>query len=289
MEIAKANQQNFLRFLNEKLAALGIEESLEESERILEDVLETTRTALYAEPHKEISSAATERSFKILEGRKKKIPLAYLLGKKDFWEETLFVAPGCLIPRPETEILVEEVIQAVHKKNHPLAFLDVGTGSGAIAIALLRTFRNSQGTLLDISQDALSIAEKNVVSYELQDRAQLIQSDLFAFFKAGEKWDLIVSNPPYLSDNDFIKIEPELRAEPREALDGGADGLDFYRRLIPEAKEFLKAGGMLALELGAGQCEAVSKWLQEAGYDSIQRSKDYLGVDRVLLARLYPQ
>ena len=162
--------------------------------------------------------------------------------------------------------------------------MDIGTGSGAIAIAILREFQNAHGTLLDISLPALEVAGKNLKRYSLENRARLVRGDLFQSFRQDEQWDVIVSNPPYLAAADWETVQEELKAEPRIALDGGNDGLDFYRRIIDEAKGHLSPRGMLALEVGQGQAETVSTWLREAGYDNIQRLRDYSGVERVLLA-----
>ena len=288
METAKAvkNRSELLRFLQKELILAGIEEANGEAEQILEETLGITKVELYIEPEKGISFQDEERSLKIVSGRKKRIPLAYLLGKADFWKETLIINESCLVPRPETEFLVESVIKSFQDKDRKFSFLDIGTGSGAIAVALLREFPNASGTLLDASEKALDVARANVAKYKIHDRAVLKKGDLFAVFSAENKWDLIISNPPYLSEQDLLNTQPELNAEPRAALDGGKDGLDFYRRIIPEAKKHLNPSGILALEVGIGQAGTVSTWLQDAGYDNIQRFQDYLHIDRVILAKL---
>jgi release factor glutamine methyltransferase len=302
------------------------------------------RSNLYLKEQELNVSGIRENFLTILEKRAKRIPLAYLLKEADFWQETLYVDERCLIPRPETEILVEAVIREMKGSEHteslrtggeaisvfktdrhaPLglamtnsfssrkqafSFLDIGTGSGAIAIAILRAFGNARGTLLDISGDALEVARINLEKYGLQDRATLIQDDIFnsvpsfvkgekggfekspltPLYKRGElvgKWDLIVSNPPYLSETDWNGVQEELKFEPKKALDGGKDGLNFYRRIIAGVKNHLTPGGLLTLEVGQGQAETVSTWLHEAGYDNIHRFKDHLQVQRVVIARL---
>ena len=291
MDITAENKTigELLREGQKEISGAAIEESKEECERILMSLLGCVRSALYLNTSDAVTPKIWERFLRIIEEREKRVPLAYLLGEADFWKETLYVNEHCLIPRPETETLIEAVKKlatvTIGDCHQPLSFLDIGTGSGAISAALLREMQNARGTLLDISADALEVARTNIEKYGLGERAKLVRGDLFSPFGAEEKWDLIVSNPPYLSEKDFETLQPEIGFEPRAALDGGKDGLDFYRRLIPGAKKHLNAGGILALEVGAGQAQTVSKWLQDAGYDNIQRFKDYLGIERAVIAR----
>jgi release factor glutamine methyltransferase len=269
-----------------ELSRAGIEESQEECERIWMKLLGCTRSVIYLREHELNLSGLRERFLTILEKRTHRIPLAYLLREADFWQETLFVDERCLIPRPETEILVEQVLSALGADaRKTFSFLDIGTGSGAIAVALLRACPNARGTLLDLSGDALDVARENVKRYGLEGRANLVRGDLFDVLNPGERFDWIVSNPPYLSASDLRELQEELKVEPRQALDGGKDGFDFYRRIIQAAPGHLNPGGRLALELGQGQAERVSKWLHEAGYDNIHRFKDHLQVERVILAQ----
>jgi release factor glutamine methyltransferase len=269
-----------------ELVRAGIEEGQEECERILMKLLECSRSGIYLEEHEMAASSIREQFLTILEKRLERIPLAYLLKETDFWQETLYVDERCLIPRPETEILVEQVLKVFGgNAGKEFSFLDIGTGSGAIAVAILRVCKNATGTLLDISGEALEVALENLKRYGLEERVRLVRGNLFEVFSENEKWDLIASNPPYLSEEDWKGVQEELKFEPRPALDGGKDGLDFYRKIIRGAKERLLPGGLLALEVGQGQAASVSKWLHEAGYDSIQRFNDHLRVQRVVTAR----
>lgn len=275
-----------------KLLQAGIEEAQEECERVLMKLLGCSRSEIYLKEHEEDLLGVREKLLAILEKRTQRIPLAYLLKEAHFWQETLYVDERCLIPRPETEILVESVLKVIGtgpgKRSGPVpefSFLDIGTGSGAIGVAILRAFKNARGALLDISEEALEVAQENLRRYALEDRAKQIRGDLFEPFSGGEKWDLIVSNPPYLSEEDLGNLQEELKFEPKRALDGGKDGLDFYRKIIARAKDHLTVGGLLALEVGQGQADQVSKWLQTAGYDNIQRFNDHLGIERVIIAR----
>ena len=268
-----------------ELSRAGIEETQEECERILMKLFGCSRSALYLEEHT-LESDLRERFLATIKKRVKRIPLAYLLGETDFWRETLSVDKRCLIPRPETEILVEQVLKSVGPDTgKAFSFLDIGTGSGAIAVALLRAYKNARGTLADISREALEVARKNIKRYSLEERAEWTQGDLFEPFPENERWDLIVSNPPYLSEKDWDGVQEELKHEPRQALDGGKDGLDYYRKIIASSASHLTPEGLLALEVGQGQAEKVSKWLQEAGYVNIQRFNDHLGIQRVLTAQ----
>jgi release factor glutamine methyltransferase len=269
-----------------ELLRSGIEEAQEECERALMKLLNCSRSGIYLEEHELTDSGVRERFLALLEKRFQRVPLAYLLEETDFWQETLYVDERCLIPRPETEILVERVVKAFGKDaERRFSFLDVGTGSGAIAVAILRAFKNARGTLLDISEEALQVAQKNLGRYALEDRATRVRGDLFQPFSNNEKWDLIVSNPPYLSEEDWTGVQEELKFEPKKALDGGKDGLDFYRKIIAAAKDHLIPGGLLVLEVGQGQAGKVSKWLHEAGYDNIQHFNDHLQVQRVVTAQ----
>ena len=284
-DLENMTTNELLKCGREELLRVGIEEAQEECERMLMHLLSYERSELYLKIEEKVGAEISECFMALLQERKKRIPLAYLLREADFWQETLYVTEQCLVPRPETEILVENILKMIQEqKKEKFSFLDIGTGSGAIAVAVLHACEEARGTLLDVSTGALDIARENVKKYALEDRAELVRGDLFEPFQANDMWDVIVSNPPYLALEDWEQVQPELKFEPREALDGGKDGLDFYRRIILEAKNHLVPGGMVALEVGQGQTEMVSKWLQEAGYDNIQRFKDHLHIERVVIA-----
>lgn len=284
LELECKTVTEFLTWGCEALCAAGIEEAQEETERMLAKLLNDSRSGIHLNGEKELSLSTQKRFLTWIERRKKREPLAYVLGEADFWQETLLVNQHCLIPRPETEILVERTLKLFESKKG-FSFLDIGTGSGAIAIALLRVFPDIRGTLLDLSGAALEVAKQNVNQYGLTNRACLVQGNLFEPFPKAQTWDLVVSNPPYLSERDMETLQEELKFEPREALAGGKDGLDFYQKIIFEAKKHLSAEGWLVFEVGQGQAATVSKWLQDAGYDNIQRFKDYLGIERVVMAQ----
>jgi release factor glutamine methyltransferase len=198
-----------------------------------------------------------------------------------------------LIPRPETEILVETALRlvaqsAVGNPQSPICVLDVGTGSGCIAISLAKELPSAELWAIDVSQTALAVALDNARRHGVDKRMRFLQGDLFSSSnKDSQPFDLIVSNPPYIAHTDLAALQPEVRNwEPQKALDGGRDGMDFYRRLVKESPAYLRPGGWLVMELGAGQCPAVLRFIQAQG--NFQESfsvQDYAGLERVIVAR----
>jgi release factor glutamine methyltransferase len=205
-------------------------------------------------------------------------PIQYITGQAEFYGLRFAVRPGVLIPRPETEHLVEEAMRLAGGLNAP-RILDIGSGSGAIAVALAHELPEAMVTSVDISPDALAIARENAVANEV--RVRFVLGDLLGPV-AGERFDLIVSNPPYVPEGDRESLAVEVREhEPALALFAGADGLVIYRRLIPEARGHLAGGGWLLLEIGHGQQAAVEGLLEAAGYGGIHFLADYQGIERV--------
>jgi len=284
-----------------RLRHAGIDEAQVECEHMLMKLLNVTRSVLHydlchlasepsAQTAKRVLAAEQEKQFfDWIESREKRIPLAYLIGDVFFHSLKLKIRPGCLIPRPETERLVEEAIKIIRVDNSESPVLmDIGTGSGAIALAILTAFSKAKAVMVDISAEALKLARENAEQVGLINRVEFIQSDLFSdsfFLDRSLRFDLIVSNPPYLTAEDMASLQPEVAHEPPMALDGGKDGLDFYRRIIPEAKKFLKPQGWLGFEVGAGQAPAVCEELKRNGYDDLKVFKDHQQFERVILAR----
>lgn len=222
-----------------------------------------------------------------LEKRAKGKPLQYVLGKQPFRYLNLKVEEGVFVPRPETEILVEKAIAKVKDKKDSIAFLDIGTGSGAIALSLAFELPLSSGYATDISPLALEVAKTNAKLYRLEERVNLRISNFFDELRGLENsFDLIVSNPPYVAENEFGSLSREILFEPRQALYSGQDGLDAYRIIIEQARFYLKEGGWLALEVGFRQAEQIKGLLAETGeFNSVETVKDYSGIDRVVLAQ----
>lgn len=217
-------------------------------------------------------------------------PVAYILGKKEFFDIELKVAPGVLIPRPETELLVELVIEYLLKKpNTSARILDLGTGSGAIALALAKNIPQAQVTAVDISPEALSIAQHNAHLLQLEQQLHFYQGSWFdALPKTTETplFDIIVSNPPYIEAQDPHLISGDLRFEPPNALTDHFDGLTAYRNIFNSAKSFLTPNGMIVVEHGFDQSEKVTGLLQDLSYSNIQIHYDLAGIARAVSAKL---
>jgi release factor glutamine methyltransferase len=217
-------------------------------------------------------------------------PVAYIVGEKGFYNIDLHVAPGVLIPRPETELLVECSIKHLESLNKdPLEksqVLDLGTGSGAIALAIAKNTQNTFVTAIDMSADALKIAQQNAQQLKLSDRVSFLQGSWFEPLKEDDRFDLIVSNPPYIRREDPHLTEGDLRFEPIDALTDHHDGLNPYRIIFKESPSFLKPGGQLIVEHGYDQSEELSQLLKNAGFIDIQIHFDLAGIARALSAKL---
>jgi release factor glutamine methyltransferase len=193
---------------------------------------------------------------------------------------TLEVGDGVLIPRPETELMAEHAL----KKRGAQTILDLCTGSGCLALALARGNISSQIYGVDISDVAVGYAKRNALRNNISN-VTFLQGDLFDPFKEDELFDLIISNPPYIRSGDIVALQPEIREwESKTALDGGEDGLDFYRRIIPSARGYLKDRGMLMLEIGVGQSDDTAEMIKSAGYSCFRIIKDYNGIERIVEA-----
>ena len=218
-----------------------------------------------------------------IEKRLKHIPIGYIFGKTDFYGREFVVTPDVLIPRIDTEILIEKLIEEIKSRQKPVSVLDIGTGSGAIAITLNKE-TGSKTTAVDISKNALEIAKKNAKINHAD--VDFIQSNLFDEI-SNFKFDIIVSNPPYIESCKIAGLEREVKDnEPILALDGGEDGLVFYRKIVEEAPKYLNANGKLFFEIGYNQGETVSS-LMKKDFKNIQVVKDYSGNDRVVMGEMY--
>jgi release factor glutamine methyltransferase len=245
--------------------------------------------ALVLEGERIVSELQAERARSLLKRRAAREPLQYLLGTQEFRGLDIAVTPDVLIPRPETELLVEEALRAVVDRKEP-AIADVGTGSGCVAVALAQARRDATLYALDLSAPALAVARRNAERHGVGDRIRFIRADLLGAFgeASAETFDVIVSNPPYIPELEVERLQPEIaHYEPRVALAAGKDGLDFYRRLLQEAPPLLKPGGCLIMELGCGQFEAVKQLTFCRGaFDAVECCKDAAGIERVFVARV---
>lgn len=285
------------------LAAVGIEEAELDARLLLEFVCGTDRNTLLVHDERPVTSTEEVTYRELIGKRAKRIPLQHLTGVQDFMGLEFEVNEHVLIPRQDTEILVEEALQELHDG---MRVLDMCTGSGCILISLLRYSNDCTGMGVDISEEALQVAERNAkklladvtgaglitesvldgtASAGDESPAVFIQSDLFE--KVEGKFDMIVSNPPYICTEVIQTLMPEVREhEPLQALDGSADGLLFYRRIIEDSIRYLKKGGMLFFEIGYDQGEAVKNLMEQAGYLEVHVVKDYAGLDRVVSGTL---
>ncbi len=238
-----------------------------------------------------LSENSRELLLDVIERRSTREPSQYIMGDQEFYGHTFKVSPAVLIPRPETELLVDEAVSLLKGRAMPL-ILDLCTGSGCIAVTLALELNDPFIVATDISSEALSTASENAAINECGEQIEFIKSDLFAALGRdddNEGFDLIVSNPPYIPEKVFDELEPEVRVhEPRGALWGGSDGLDFYRRIAVEGPRYLAEAGMMMLEVGYGQAAEVAAMLKESGkLCDIMIKKDLSGIDRVVMARRF--
>ena len=264
------------------LQAAGIEEAALDARLLLEAVCGTDRNDLLVHGEQPVAPEAEEKYLNWIRQRAEHIPLQQLTGEQDFMGLTFAVNEHVLIPRQDTEILVEEVLKELHDG---MRVLDMCTGSGCILLSLLHYSNDCEGLGVDLSAEALEVAGRNVLKVltpEKAEHAHFLQSDLFE--KVEGKFEIIVSNPPYIASAEVEKLMPEVRNhEPRMALDGTEDGLYFYRRIIEEAGKHLVSSGMLFFEIGYDQGQAVSELMRTEGYCEVQVVQDYAGLDRVVL------
>lgn len=267
--------------------ARGIENPRLDAELLLCDVLKCERIRLYVDFDCPLSKEELSIFKGYVQRRGNQEPLAYILGEKAFMRNSFKVTPDTLIPRPETELLVESILKAV-----PLLFpnaecpklLDIGTGSGAIIVSLLDYLPEAKGVGVDISVGALTVARENAERIGVLPRAGFVRSDLFSRVPGDKLFDVIVSNPPYIPTKVIPTLAQDVQKEPITALDGGEDGLELYRRIIAEAPAHLAETGLLALEIGIDESEAVMAMCRKAGFKYVAVRKDYADIDRMVFA-----
>ena len=255
-----------------------------DAEVLMAESLNISRTELMTYPDRVLNRVEAENFRSRIERRVLREPVSQITGVQEFWSLEFSVNKKVLTPRPETEILVEQCLKALGKNSSPLKILDLGTGSGILAIILAKEIPQSQVTAIEKS--TLEVARKNALRHAVTDRIRFVSADLLKDDWQGP-YHLIVSNPPYIESENLSKCMPEVRQyEPVLALDGGCDGLDYYRFIIPTALEQLEEEGLLAFEIGHVQARAVVALMEScSGYQDIQVVQDYSGYDRVVLAR----
>lgn len=269
------------------LAERGVPEPRPSAEFLLAEALGTGRGAALAGGGRLLTEKQAFHFWELIKARGKRRPLAHILGKQPFLGLDIAVTPDVLIPRPETEELVLECERLVKTLGVPAPkVVDLGTGSGCIAIALAQLLPHAVVFATDISEKALKLAEKNALAHHVGQRVRFVREDLFSEKQNLRGWaDLVVSNPPYIPSREVDALEPEVLMEPRLALDGGKDGLEAIRAVAAAATKLLKPGGLLALEFGMGQGPAVTKLLAAAGYKHVVLKKDAQGVERFAAAK----
>lgn len=258
-----------------------IESGRLDAELLLAEVLDLDRVGLYLQYDRPLDKSEQVAYRALVKRRAAREPIAYILGKTEFWSLPMMVSAEVLIPRADTEILVEE---ALKRMDGACRLLDIGIGSGAISIALAHENKQAEVSGIDISPAAVALATANAVANGVAERTNFSVGDLADF--SGGPFDLIVSNPPYIPQGDLAGLMPEVRDfEPATALDGGVDGLNAYRAILQQAPDQLNAGGWLLVEIGIGQAAELQQMFTEAGFVDIQIRDDYGGIPRVVTGR----
>ncbi len=314
--------RDILNWAAEYLKSLNIPSARLDSEVLLSFVLNKDRIYLYQNPEFRIQNLELSKFKKLIERRGRREPVSYITGEKEFWSLKFKVTKDALIPRPETEILVQTVIDIVRNQKsevrsqklkifnfqssifNPIYILDIGTGSGNVAVSIAKESPESHVFTVDKSDSALSVAKENAMTNGVAEKITFVKGDLYDFgfrisdfgfkdsqipnskFQIPKIFDIIVSNPPYIPTGDIEGLMTEVRDwEPRWALDGGKDGLEIIRKIIKDAPLFLKSKGFLAMEIGFGQSGEVSRIISETDkFDNIKTIKDLSGIERVVTA-----
>ena len=233
-------------------------------ELLLSSSLNISREHLFMNHTQKINEVQLKEFYNLLDRRKKKEPIAYILNKKEFWNNSFYVNKNVLIPRPDTEILIEQILKN-YSRDDTLSVLDIGTGSGCIVLSLLKLFKNFRGVAIDISKKALNVAKYNAKMHQLDNRVKFFKSSVDNFFKG--KYDLIVSNPPYINNKSLKYLDEGIfKYEPNVALEGGENGLSLITKVILKSSKLLKKGGKLVLEIGFDQKYKVIRLLKSEKY-----------------------
>ena len=265
----------------ERLKAARIDSPAIDARLMLEAAASATRADILTDPYRELTSEQESVLDDYLTRRARREPVSRILGRKGFWTIMLGVGPGVLSPRPDTETVVQEAL-ALFTVPQAFSVLDLGVGSGAILLSILAERPAARGLGVDVSEEALAVARENAANLGLQDRTALLRGDWTAGL--GEAtFDLVVANPPYIPSDHIAALDPEVRDhDPRLALDGGADGLDAYRRLAPEVLRVLRPGAPFLVEIGHDQSVAVEALFRQAGAQGVRTVKDLALKDRVV-------
>ena len=269
-----------LQWADRLLNAAGIEDARFEAQLLLALALNVSRTTLLAGLRPTLSETEFRAFEALARERERRVPLAYLRGTQEFYGLPFLVTPATLIPRPETELLVEFALE-----KSPTLLADVGTGTGCIPIAVLAHCPQARAVAFDLSFEALAVARRNAIANNVMDRLRLVQGNILR--GAGGMFDLLVSNPPYIPSEEIDGLQAEVRDfEPRLALDGGRDGLTLLRELAQEARRVLKPGGWLAVEVALGQASVVAELFAARGLTAIAARRDLAGIERIVCGQI---
>lgn len=262
----------------------NIENPIQQAKIVLASVLQKEKEYILINENEvlqnEVYNEFIEKTQKLQRG----IPLQYITHIQEFMGMEFFVDENVLIPRPDTEILVEEVLNLIGKQEN-LSVLDMCTGSGAIAVSIAKNTNNCKVYAVDISKSALEVAKKNAIKNEVYEKIEFINSNMFENIDINKKFDIIVSNPPYIETKTIDTLDVQVQNEPKIALDGGLDGLDFYRDILKNSKKYLKENGIIAMEIGYNQGKSVTD-LFKTQYENVYCKKDLAGNDRVVVCKL---
>ena len=281
--------QKLLNWITKYYTEKGIDAPRLSAELLLTHVLKMERIELYTQFDKLVDKDQLNRLHDLVKRAGQHEPISYLTGSAEFYSLQLEVCPDCLIPRPETELLVERAIEFLRTRTGPQFVCDLCTGCGCIAVAIAKNYPDAKIIATDICDAALNVAAKNIERHNLKDRITLLSGDLFEPLVPHldvDKFDLIVCNPPYVSASEYEKLEKNVKDyEPKLALFAGVDGLDVYRRIIDKVDRFLKSDGALMLEIGYAQGPAIKQLLEETGaFAEIKIEKDFHDNDRIVTA-----
>lgn len=281
---------NLIRWTDERFKKESLATPRLDAEVLLAHTLGVTRVWLYTHFDQPLERGELARFKKLIQRRIRREPLAYIVGQREFWSLPFKVTPDVLIPRPETEILVAEALRVLsppEQIERSFRVLEIGTGSGAVSIVLAKELSSASVVATDLSPKTLSIAEENAVKFGVRERIIFLKGDLFDPLEKEWRFELVITNPPYIPKDQFPSLQPEVRDfEPRTALDGGRDGLAFYRRALPKVGRFLNPGGWFLAEIGAGQEEEVRRIAEKnPELDSFAFVTDLAGIKRVFRAQ----
>ncbi|MDR5659734.1 peptide chain release factor N(5)-glutamine methyltransferase [Serpentinicella sp. ANB-PHB4] len=281
-----------LKEATEQLEKAGVDTPKLDAQVLLCSVMNIDRINLHIYPEREISREICREFGELIKKRVNMVPIQYIINKQEFMGLDFYIEEGVLIPRGDTEILIEETLRIYKEKEHQqdVSILDIGTGSGAISVSLAKYIPKAQVYAVDISETALRVANKNAITNKVDSRVKFLEGSMFDpidALKMEKHFDFIVSNPPYIPSEDVLGLDRQVKDyEPRLALDGGNDGLDFYRKITTKSPEFLKKNGWLLFEIGYDQGKAVKELLLKVGFVDVEVLQDLAGKDRVVRGRI---